>query len=174
VGTVNQKNNATGQRDDSGTCNLQNVAAGFFGCRCFVVAGRAVPAVSFFIFHRVSTLLLWRRRRGGGGSWAAVRGGSIAAETNGECHVSLRDIDALCGLVLHREGGTGGAARACVACACLCVCVETSRWATDTTSTPETVVPGMSGRRVRDQFLPETGAPGRSCSRSPTRDLASR
>ncbi len=50
--------------------------------------------------------------------------GSTAAETNGECHVSLRDIEALCGLFCTGDRWC----RVCM-CVCVCVCVETSRGA---------------------------------------------
>lgn len=69
--------------------------------------------------------------------------GSIGAETNGECHVSLSDIEALCGLF-----STGD--RWCRLCVCARGCVETSGGHGHTT--PETVVLGMSGWRTGSVF----------------------
>lgn len=80
-----------------------------------------------------------------------------------ECHVSLRDIGALCGVFCTGD-------RWCLVClGVVCVCVLKLAGGTDTQPLRQLSWGCQAG--VRDQFLPETGATGRSSLQSTTQDL---
>lgn len=84
-----------------------------------------------------------------------------------ECHVSLRDIEALCGLCCTGD-------RWCLVCLgvwVLCVCACGLKLAGGTDTQPLRQLSWGCQAGIRDQRLPETGATGRSSLQSLTRDL---
>lgn len=84
-----------------------------------------------------------------------------------ECHVSLRDIEALCGLFCTGD-------RWCLVCLgvwVLCVCACGLKLAGGTDTQPLRQLSWGCQAGIRDQRLPETGATGRSSLQSHTREL---